>query len=359
MSKGYGIIPKSNEEILNEEQYEYFERSEISEIYQQIVKITRNTIVDPIALSQTRPKCIKIIRTLNDYISLSKLKKRFPNYTFKFGNGSRGKTGIHNQGIMFEKELIQDLQTYRKHRLSGDFLYPEAIQTLHHMFLKNHKDFVIVDFGEVHNKRPLNLTNRGLLVGDGRVNVSKLVADIIIQSTELYNKKTYYLSLKNGGNVTLFNSGIRKYFPEKDFHQTSLTNPVGQHILNILNIDQKRFIETFKNFDVGGHSEEIRVDVTDKYTRNNDILRLLATGIGMGYYIVHKKRKEIDIEYMGFQTFRSAMRIKKAEIIYPAIGSAKRVNIDIHTEKFTFKMNIRSKVGTVYPTHLLCDYRYV
>ena len=52
--------------------------------------------------------------------------------------------------------------------------------------------------------------------------------------------------------------------------------------------------------------------------------------------------------------------ISKAQVLYPKEGAAKRVDVLLNLDGILeIKLNIRSKDGTVFPTHLMGDYKFL
>ena len=40
-------------------------------------------------------------------------------------------------------------------------------------------------------------------------------------------------------------------------------------------------------------------------------------------------------------------------------GKAKRIDVMVMTDKLELNFNIRNKEGGIYPTHIMCDYKYL
>ena len=87
------------------------------------------------------------------------------------------------------------------------------------------------------------------------------------------------------------------------------------------------------------------------------LLQLLVTGIGYGYHMVHKKGKKIEFYEMSRRRMMDSAKIKSVTVLYPKPGSAKRIDIEIVTKLYIFKVNIRNKQGGLYPSHIMCDYK--
>ena len=85
--------------------------------------------------------------------------------------------------------------------------------------------------------------------------------------------------------------------------------------------------------------------------------RLLLTGIGTGYYMVHRKGKKVEFYEMTAGRMRKSSRIQSIKVQYPKPGAAKRIDIEVITPLYIFKFNIRNKQGGLYPSHIMCDYK--
>lgn len=351
----FNIIPKKEKDIDLDDDLRGFNRPRLKELYNFLVKASGGQIIDPISLDKNRPKAVKIARSLSSNIDLEELKQQFPDFNLQFGDGSRGNRGVNSTGFSFEREVIQDLNLYALEGLEANFIHPDIIEQLHDQILKTAKKIEIIDTAAEHNKRPLNATARGIVFGDGKLHIGRKIADIIIKADNV----SYFLSLKHGNSVSFFNVGIQRLFKTSQFKKQRIENPMAQRLLQILELDEKRFIDTFNNYASVDNdtSEDLIVDVTDRYRKNLELNRLLMSSIGYGYYFVHKTPKgRYKVDYVDWTYLNDATAILSAKIKYPKFGQAKRIDINILTKKFKMKLNIRSKAGTIYPTHIVGDY---
>ncbi len=357
LNETYNVIPKSTKDIELNDELARFDQPTLLAIYNRVQELTNNKVSDPIALDPGKPKSIKILRALSDDIDLRAIGREFPKYSIVFGDGSRGGRGANNTGLLFEKEVLNDLELYIQEGVSAKFKYPDMMAQLHAAFLGKAQKINAQLVGGENNKRPLTMSAKGMFFGDGSVNIGRKVADIVVNCDGV----PYYLSLKYGSTVTFFNAGIKKYFTATQFKNGKFTDSTARAMLEMLGLDEQRFIHTFMNYAAPDDAEERHdkdiIDVTSLYrNENSELIRMLASGIGTGYYLVHKKGKKTKVAYMGFQNLREALKVRTAKIVYPATGAAKRIDIFILTNLFKFKINIRSKQGTLLPTHIMCDY---
>ena len=124
-------------------------------------------------------------------------------------------------------------------------------------------------------------------------------------------------------------------------------------------IDEQKFIDIFVKYDRKNAKKivpKIKEDVTKKVNLRN-LLKLLVTGIGYGYYMIHKKKGKVESYKMDRRRMMDSAKIKKVTVLYPKPGIAKRIDIEVITKLYEFKLNIRNKQGGLYPSHIMCDYK--
>ena len=105
------------------------------------------------------------------------------------------------------------------------------------------------------------------------------------------------------------------------------------------------------------HKRGEKLRVRPRNANKSALQRLLLTGIGYGYWMVHRKGKKVEFYEMTAGRMKKASKIKSIEILYPKPGDAKRIDIEVYTPLYIFKFNIRNKQGGLYPSHIMCDYK--
>lgn len=356
LHEGYTFIPKSIDDI---KASPLSNKDAVVKAY-NLVKAAGVTMEDPFAIDIQKPTVIKIHRSLENDIDTKDLKAK-TGITFNFGNGSRGNLGAGNQGNAFEKYLSNDLGTFVASRnpKSPEYKYPDFIEDFAPKLLSNAKEIEIVDEGGLNKKRPLLFKGGKLSIESEEVkDIGATVTDITVKA----DGKPHYLSLKLGSTVTFFNIGISKILTKKDLEDGHVDNAAGIALLDLFAIDHDRYIETFGKYDPKAPKSKSGVelvDVTSKVDKAH-LTHFLSTGIGYGYFLVHAKNakpnSEIHTIYMDKATAAKAVKPISVKVKYPTVGSAKRIDIFIETELFTFKVNIRNKQGGVAPSHIMCDY---
>jgi len=356
----YNIFPKNEKEIENLK-LDSQKKSELKELLKFIQ--TKYKIKDPIALDENYFKKqkmpIKIIRALDGEINLKNLSKDFSSLSLSFGNGSRGNSGANNQGNLFEKELNKDIQNY----IDGNddkIKYKDAIKDLINLLDKDETIIATRVDGGKNQKRPLNPST--MIIGK-KGDIGKTVTDVTItvENTKTVKTKEIYLSLKTSGTVTFLNSGVKKFFIEKEMKENKL-NSKAKSILETFGIDEIKFCNIFNNYDPkkskkSAAKEKVKTNKIDKTKLKN----FLESGIGYGYIYVHKNKNKVKIiDLRKKETLDKLIKPKFPFIIeYPKNGEAKRIDVLFETEYLKFKMNIRNKQGKIYPTHIMLDYNFI
>jgi hypothetical protein len=261
-----------------------------------------------------------------------------------------------NKGIEFENQVANDLQTYKD---GGDqFVYKDLTESIVSEFGLTPTNFKIIPEGKKNQKRSLVFTPNGPLISTpGGQSVAETLTDI----TLLKEGKPIYISLKFGDSLTLFNSGAKTIFPEKEILSGKITNPNGVALLEMLGIDNEIFCRVFNEY------EEDKTGTNFKQfhqkTENPDqakITRFMESGIGSGYYMLKGSQKgSYDFFLVDEAYSKAAAKLSSdIDIEYGGKGGvAKRVNAVFNTQKYRIEINIRSKSGGVAPTHIMADYK--
>ena len=106
----------------------------------------------------------------------------------------------------------------------------------------------------------------------------------------------------------------------------------------------------------------LQIDFGNQLVFSDRFVLDYAAGIGYGFTVVHKinahetKVFAIDKEYM-----KSAATPQSCTVFYGGkTGKGKRVDIEVKTPKYTFKLNMRDTQGTDgYPTRIMGDFTYI
>jgi hypothetical protein len=345
----YDIIPTSVDAIDKIKHLDDAQKAKLKDLYKEIGG------KDPIALSpKSTEKGLKIVRAIAIDLDLPALSSK---YGFKLtaGNGSRGGGGNKSKGFEFEHQIVNDLDMYRAEGIdSPNFKFPNMIKKMHNEFLKDAKNIIIKLDGTANTKRPLVFGDAKAVIGGRDLKIGDKVTDV----TVITDKGKFYLSAKFGGTVTFFNAGVRTILTGDEFKAGKITNKDGKKLLDMFGIEEDRIIDIFNKYDPkkkNPRGEKLRV--RPRNANKKALQRLLLTGIGYGYWMVHRKGKKVEFYEMTAGRMKKSSTIKSIEILYPKPGDAKRIDIEVITPLYIFKFNIRNKQGGLYPSHIMCDYK--
>lgn len=353
LAEMYSFIPQSSDDIRKST---LPNKDKVAKLFDLIQAQTKSAIKDPLAIDFTKPNNIKIHRGLQGELELKPLESDL-GVKLSFGNGSRGNAGAGNRGLAFERFLSKDLGVYLQTRSDkGDYKYPKFMKMFINKYLKDKKDIEIIDEGALNKPRPLKFQGNQVLVGGPLGDVGATVTDITLKT----DKGPMYLSLKMGGTVTFFNSGVTKFLTKKDIEDGTIRQKEGKAILDTLGIDPQMFVDVFQKYDPKARkAPKKEINVTSKVNKQR-LINFLASGVGYGYYLVHAAsptKDSITEFYIDKKDVMNYVQPQKVIVQYPTGGSAKRIDVLIETPKFTFKVNIRNKQGGTYPSHIMCDYK--
>lgn len=346
----YNIIPKNLNELLDVHK----DAHELVKLYLHIKDNYK--IDDPFSFDKSNFKNVKIVRALQDSLDLKKFKT---SYKLDWGNGSRGSGGSNNKGLLYERDLFEDLQNYLSAGFDGVKKNTEAIKDIVNLIPSGfHMDKVIME-GEKNQKRPLKISSTSITTGtksSGGWNIGSTVTDITVVCKDK-NKKEHklFLSLKMGSTVTFVNAGVTKYLQESEMKKGLIKNSQGKELLELFQIDNAKFCSIFNNYTGKGTGKET-VNITSKLKSSSLFKEFMRSVIGYGYVLVHKIGSKTYIIDMTKQIMENMISVNNAYILYPKDGSAKRIDVVIEMNEIVIKINIRNKQGKLYPSHIMADY---
>lgn len=345
----YNVIPTSLGELIDVHK----DAHELTELYNHILKNFK--INNPFAFDKSSIKNVKVIRSLQEEIDLKKFKTSFK---LGWGNGSRGSGGSNNKGLLFERELSDDLKLYMSEGIDSVKKYKVAINDILQYVPKGYYVHEIKDMGELNQKRPLTITNTSITAGVKLANwdIGKTVTDIsIICKNKAGNEIPLHLSLKMGGTVSFINVGVTKVLKQTEMQTGLVKDLKGKKLLELFDIDNAKFCAIFNSYTGKGSGKE-EVDVT-KHLKNSSLFKeFMKSVIGYGYILVHKIGSKVHVLDMTEKKMNSLISVKKATILYPKNGSAKRIDISIEMNGIKIKINLRNSGGKIYPSHIFADY---
>ena len=280
------------------------------------------------------------------------------------GRGAGGKKV--NLGNQFEEHWVADSNKVLSGQTTGN-RYVQKIIGLNEQLTKQMKKGLsgVVAEGGANKSRPLVFSGNGLVVAaEGRLteDMGSTLTDVTFQYGE--DKDPVYLSLKYGSTLTFFNSGVGGrngplLFTPAMIKDYNISSQAGKAFLDMFGIDEVKFCEAFNNYPRSKPIQNHKV--VSRSFNKSAIEKLLRSGIGYGYYMVHHKGSgtNIDVYEINQAYMRSASTITGGITInYGGMdGKGKRIDIECESGKYRFKFNIRNKQGGQYPTHVMCDYK--
>ena len=326
LEEAYSFIPKTEEEI----------RKTLtdfpSENVEEIVKLFNHLLAQddegtPININLKQYKKINIRRhpfklttTEADIAQAVGLKK----IKIKFGNGSMGGRGANNQGNKFEKTFADNCDAY----LAGenDPNYPtgamlSAIQDLVITYKLDEVEWRPIVVGGKNTKRPLEfggvikIANKG---GRG-FDIGKAVTDVTINRSGDF---PVFLSLKTSTTTTFFNVGLKTKITKKEIDEGEIKNTDGKKLLDLFGIDNKRFCKIFNGNKDSKTSGKVTV------SSSSGVKKLLESGIGFGYHVIHAKSGKIDSYKMDETLMNESAKVGKITLYYGGkTGRGKRIDM--------------------------------
>ncbi len=319
-------------------------------------KIETPINIDPKSIGK-----INITRSLQGDIQFSEIKRatKSTKITMKFGNGSSGGRGVQNKGNAYEGQVAEAIRMWWNGEKIDDVKLEKAVDKIVELHnLKNCKKLEVKEVGELNNKRPFIFTPKVLISSKIPI-VNNNLGPVVTDVTLICDGKEIYLSLKTGGTVTFFNSGVRTVLSPQEIKTGRIKNKDGLKLLDMFNINDALFCDIYNGNLKQGYVEDIWKTMSTNQKRN--LKDFLISGVGHGYTIVHKltndtKVYEIDERYMN-----EAATPKSCIVYYGGkTGTGKRIDMEIETGHYVLKLNIRdTQGGDGYPTRMMCDYSYL
>uniref|UniRef100_A0A6C0B3Y4 Uncharacterized protein n=1 Tax=viral metagenome TaxID=1070528 RepID=A0A6C0B3Y4_9ZZZZ len=224
-----------------------------------------------------------------------------------------------------------------------------------------------------NTKRPISIKNNTVYFAN---NTNRNIADMTLHFNDLYSNiagilsiSDEYISQKSTGLVTFINAGVRiKCFNPTDIKKCLISKELGIHLLKILGLDAKSFCNVFNNY-ANNNFSDIKL-IAEKHNRKfnfingdtdnkdfcNNLQKLIRKSMGNGNSIISHRINNKDIIY---KTSDKNIKLLSYQSYYGGKKkTGKRVDIEVKTDNMIFIFNIRSKSGGIYPTHLMCDFKY-
>lgn len=257
---------------------------------------------------------------------------------------------INEKNSDFRKELIKLLPQYKANKIIS--------------CIKNYVE---------NTRRPLKVINGKLYIDKNDINN---ISDMRIYFNDNHHAiagalfiSTEYLSQKSTGLVTFINLGVNNdnCFRESSMKNNIITTELGICIIETFGIHKDGFCDIFNNY-ANGNIDGIST-TAEKYnqTINFDsmmcsnsfklkIQEFLDQCMGNGNMIISHNISDKDRLYRSKKVNTNVLRYKS---YYGGKSKkGKRIDIEILTNSLIFTVNIRNKHGGIYPSHIMCDFKY-
>jgi hypothetical protein len=316
----------------------------------------------PINIDPSKLALINVTRQLEGDVELGALKRytKISKIKLKFGSGSSGNRGVNNRGNLFEPQFAKALMEWFEGVKIADHRVMGAIQDLDKTYnLKQYSKLEIVQEGALNKKRPLVYTPDIIISAPGGGadgNIGAIVTDLTLMGD---GKIVAYLSLKLGTTATFFNVGVKTVLTTDEIKKGLIENQNGKKLLDLFNIKAPLFCDVFNGTLKEGHKEDVWHSMSGGQQTN--LKKLLASGIGHGYQVIHKLSSEVKSIKVDKKYMDLAATPTSCVVYYGGKGgSGKRVDIEIETKKYRLKLNLRDTQGAGgYPTRLMGDFGYL
>lgn len=356
----YTFFPKTATEIKQTLKGDKAKIDEIINVFAYL-KTKNKKVETPINIDPTKISKINVARIFYGDVDLAKIKRetKFSKITIKYGDGSSGNRGAKNQGNAYEGQLAEAIQQWWNGEPLTDPKLKVAVDDIIALHkLDKAKTLEVKMVGELNNKRPFIFSPSVLISSKIPVknnNLGPVVTDITLI---VNGKEEIYLSLKTGGTVTFFNSGIKTVLSPAEIKTGRITNKHGLQILDMFNINDALFCDIYNGKLKKGYVEDVWKTMTAK--QKKELREFLKSGVGHGYTIVHKLTSKTHVYNVDESYMDEAANPKSCTVYYGGkSGTGKRIDMEIETGHYILKLNIRdTQGGDGMPTRMMCDYSY-
>ena len=362
----YTFFPKSASEI--QATLKGAQQKKIDEIMDLFAWLNAKfpSVETPINIDPSKLGKVNVTRALEGDVNLAELKRyaKLSSVSIKFGAGSSGNKGVNNRGNLFEPQFAKALEDWWSGVKITDNKMIAALEDLKKEYdLTEYSNIRVVQEGALNKKRPLVYSPDVIISAPGGKadgDIGAIVTDLTLMGTKNGKEKVVaYLSLKLGNTATFFNVGLKTVLTTEEIKSGLIENENGKKLLSLFNIKAPVFCDVFNGKLDKGYNENVwpQMDGAQKVA----LKKLLESGIGHGYHVIHKlsagiKSIKIDKKYK-----EAAATPTSCVVYYGGKGGAgKRIDIEIETKKYRLKLNIRDTQGQGgYPTRLMGDFSYL
>ena len=356
----YDFFPKTSKQIMDKLGGK-FPAENVAELIILHERLSKEYGLEtPINIDTAKKSNINVSRALEGDTTIPKIVKlaSINNLKLKFGNGSSGNRGVNNRGNLFEPIFADDMLKWWAGEDVRSQSNLNAIEHINQVYnLRKSKTLKVDVVGGLNTPRPLDFSGANIVLTNTKgtgTDVGESVTDITLHTDD----GPIYLSLKLGKTTTFFNVGVRTILTPDEIEQGFIRNKNGQRLLDMFGIDNENFCRIFMGGKSGsGYKEYVS---NARYNRTK-MQKLLESGIGHNYHIVHKMSGTVLSKRMDKAMMRKAAKTSTMKLYYGGkTGTGKRINMEMKSSVYKFSLNIRDTQGKDgYPTRLMCDFSYL
>ena len=355
-SMAYTFFPEKKAEIIKQLKNQPEKVADIIELFDFLKKKYSN-IKAPINIDKAKLNVVNVTRELQGSIEIKDIQRAIDisKIKIKFGAGSSGNRGAANRGNLFESTFANSLRDYWGGEQLNDPAIEKAVMHLDKTYkLSKLKNLEVVEEGALNQSRPLRFMPGPVITSSaGGLDIGKIVTDLTIKSK---GKQIAYLSLKLGGTTTFFNVGIKKILTPDEIKTGTIKNKDGLKLLKMFGIDNKMFCDIFNGTLKKGVSKNTFNKVNKSYLE-----AFIQSGMGYGFHVIHKLSNEVKSIKIDKPYMVNSSKPKSCIVFYGGkTGSGKRIDMEILTNKYKMKFNMRdTQGGDGYPTRIMGDFTYL
>ena len=156
------------------------------------------------------------------------------------------------------------------------------------------------------------------------------------------------------------NIGVRKFLTKTEIKNGHIENNIGKKLLSVLGINNEKICQVFNKYSNKEfmNIENDTVEIEQDSAFADEMYQLILQAVSKDYWMLHKIGNEV--KFYWINDILPELYPKSCIVYYGGkSGEAKRVDVIVQTSKMELNFNIRNKESGIYPTHIMCDYKYL
>lgn len=270
-----------------------------------------------------------------------------------------GTTGGHgkNKGNIYEDTLAENFKDYIAAGCDLSLLKTDKYSDVKKVCdaIGYYKFSSSEHAGTLNQRRHPHFTDKGITFDSN--DIGAIVTDITLNTVD----GPFYLSVKYGPKVTFINAGTQKVITCSEMKEGHISNVNGRALLEMIGVDPDKFVKYYSTYGSKTKTSAETDDVTLELKKSKVFNDFITSVIGYNYVLVHKDVSgELTIKVINTEDDIKAMlgKMISATVVYPS-SSRKRVDVFVTFQHIQLQLNVRSKTGSLYPTHIMSDYKFI